>query len=144
MLFISTAKPLTRFVTLAVCSTTLAMIPMLSASAQWLSESTYATSCTNIEIDNGDTLKAKCLQMNGSLHRTSIQILGIENVNGQLRYGRDPGQRSTYLDSCRRVSVVGATLMARCQRNNGSSSDTWILIRGIENQNGSLSYQYEF
>jgi len=44
MLFISTAKPLTRFVTLAVCSATLAMIPILSASAQWLSESTYVFS----------------------------------------------------------------------------------------------------
>lgn len=144
MLFMPTVKPLARFMALAVCSGAFTLMSALTVSAQWLPESTYPHSCTDIEIDTADTLRARCLQINGSLNRTSIQILGIENVNGQLRYGRDLSQRSNYPDSCRRISVVGATLMARCQRTNGSSTDTWILIRGIENQNGSLGYQYGF
>jgi hypothetical protein len=47
---------------------------------------------------------------------------------------------SNYQNSCWNTQVDGATLSARCRRINGGSIRTSILIRGIENQNGNLTY----
>jgi hypothetical protein len=47
---------------------------------------------------------------------------------------------SSYQNSCWNTQVDGATLSARCRRINGGSMRTSILIRGIENRNGNLTY----
>ena len=52
----------------------------------------------------------------------------------------DPSSPSSYQNSCRDISVVGATLTASCRRRNGTYNPTSILIRGIENIDGYLSY----
>jgi CVNH domain len=47
---------------------------------------------------------------------------------------------SNYQNSCWNAQVNGSTLFARCRRINGGSIRTSILIRGIENRNGNLTY----
>ena len=52
----------------------------------------------------------------------------------------DSTSDSTYQDSCQNIQVSETTLSARCRRINGGSNTTSIQIRGIENQNGNLTY----
>jgi CVNH domain len=47
---------------------------------------------------------------------------------------------SNYQNSCWNVQVDGVILSARCYRINGGSTRTSILIQGIENRNGNLTY----
>jgi hypothetical protein len=47
--------------------------------------STYQDSCNEIRID-GANLRARCQRQNGSYKRTSIELIGIVNDNGRLRY----------------------------------------------------------
>ena len=47
---------------------------------------------------------------------------------------------SSYQNSCRNIQVSGASLAALCSRKNDGSNVTSISIRGIENQNGKLTY----
>ena len=51
-----------------------------------------------------------------------------------------PTSRSSYQSSCENIKITGTTLSARCRRVNGSTKSTSILIRGIENLNGNLTY----
>lgn len=47
--------------------------------------STYQNSCSNIRI-NGARLQARCQRENGSYRQSSINLIGIVNDNGRLRY----------------------------------------------------------
>jgi hypothetical protein len=47
--------------------------------------STFQDTCTEIHVV-GATLSARCRRIDGGLTRTSIQIPGIENLDGELRY----------------------------------------------------------
>ena len=51
-----------------------------------------------------------------------------------------PTSPSSYQSSCENIKITGATLSARCRLVNGSTKSTSILIRGIDNQNGNLTY----
>ena len=121
------------------CGAILAVIPREPALARPTSASSYQSSCENIKI-TGATLSARCRLANGSTKSTSILIRGIENQNGNLVYSRNPRAASSYQASCNNLYNNGATLLARCRLANGSINSTSILIRGIDNQNGNLTY----
>ena len=121
------------------CGAILAVIPREPALARPTSPSSYQSSCENIKI-TGATLSARCRLVNGSTKSTSILIRGIENQNGNLIYSRNPIAASSYQVSCKNIDHTGATLLARCRLVNGSTKSTSILIRGIDNQNGNLTY----
>ncbi|BAY43874.1 serine/threonine protein kinase [Scytonema sp. HK-05] len=107
-----------------------------------LSDSTYHKTCRNISIQ-GDILSATCPRVNGSYKSTSIQVLGIENVNGELKYNRNSRFASTYQESCQNISVKENILSAICRKADRTYSETpsSIEIMGISNENGDLSYQ---
>ncbi|MCC5627214.1 CVNH domain-containing protein [Nostoc sphaeroides CHAB 2801] len=128
-----------RLMTLAVCSAMLATVPIDAAFAGPSSPSTYQNSCRNIGV-TGATLTANCRRRNGTFNRTSILIRGIDNINGNLRYGSSPTAASSYAASCQNIRVSGATLRANCRTRNGRLNSTSILIRGIDNINGNLRY----
>ena len=121
------------------CGAILAVILREPALARLTSSSSYQSYCQNIKI-NGATLSARYRLVKGSTKSTSILIRGIENQNGNLTYSRNPRAASSYQASCKNIDNTGATLLARCRLVNGSTKSTSILIRGIENQNGNLTY----
>lgn len=51
-----------------------------------------------------------------------------------------PTSPSSYQNSCTDLNVTGATLSGKCRRRNGRDRRTSILIRGIYNNNGTLTY----
>jgi hypothetical protein len=51
-----------------------------------------------------------------------------------------PTSPSTFQQSCRNFRLAGATLTAECLRINRTYNTTAILIRGIYNNNGILTY----
>lgn len=111
-----------------------------TAPATAQTASSYPFSCTDIEIE-GDELSARCLRANLNPRSTDISIRGIENRDGQLvSIGTQPNQPSTYQNSCRNEQIYGATLVAVCTRINGSEQRTSIVLPGISNNNGRLSY----
>lgn len=127
--------------TLAACAAILATMPVEAAFAKATDPSTYQDSCTGTSI-SGATLTAVCRKKDGSLNtKTAILIRGIDNANGKLSYSRNPNAGSTYQDSCQSLGVFGATLSAKCRKRDGSFNDkTTILIRGVDNVNGKLTY----
>jgi CVNH domain len=129
---------LSSLIPIITCGAMLALIPT-HAVANSRSDSNYQNSCWNTQV-NGATLSARCRRINGDSIRTSISIRGIENRNGNLIYLSNFRSDSSYQNSCWNTQVDGSTLSARCYRINGSSTRTSILIRGIENRNGNLTY----
>jgi len=131
-----------RLMILAACgSTALAtdfVVNTTPATAQTVSS--YPSSCRNINID-GDLLTGVCLRTNLTSQRTFVRIRGIENSNGTLlSLGTQPNQPSTYQNSCRNEQIFGSTLVALCRRIDGSEQRTSVVLPGIENRNGNLSY----
>jgi CVNH domain len=116
-------------------------MPVETAFAKATDPSTYQDSCSTIEVV-GATLRAVCRRRDGSFNaQTAIRIRGIDNVEGKLTYARHPTAISTYQDSCENIDAIGATLMAKCRRRDGSFNEkTTIRIRGIDNVNGKLAY----
>jgi hypothetical protein len=111
-----------------------------AVSNRQTSRSTFQESCTNISV-NGNILSAECQRENGRMRRTSIEIRGIHNRDGNLEYLKNSRDASTFQDSCRNVRVdERGRLTARCERMDGSFSRTSIMIRGIHNNNGRLEY----
>lgn len=123
---------------LPVCVAIASLSVAVSANAQ--PASTYQMSCTNIGAA-GSTLFATCRRIDGSFNKTQIQIPGVENINGQLRFN-GMGYKSTFQDSCGEIRVTGSTLSAACRRIDGSINRTSIPVFGIANINGNLQYQY--
>jgi CVNH domain len=46
---------------------------------------TFQDSCRHILMD-GSTLTARCRRVDGSYERTSVELPGISNINGNLQY----------------------------------------------------------
>ncbi len=46
---------------------------------------------------------------------------------------------STFQDSCRNIAIAGNTLSAECRRIDGSFARTSILLRGVANNDGTLT-----
>jgi hypothetical protein len=88
-----------------------------SSSAQADTPSSFQKSCTNIVV-SGATLQAKCRKVDGTWDSTSIEIIGIENINGVLKVtGASP---STYQKTCRDIGIAHYANLARSiirQRN---------------------------
>lgn len=102
----------------------------------------FQDSCRNIRV-NGNTLSASCRNERGRYVATTIQILGITNVNGNLEYLRDGRGRSTYQDTCTSITVSGANLSAECRREDGSLNYSTVFLRNIYNDNGRLRYNFD-
>jgi hypothetical protein len=129
-----------RLVTLAACGAILATMLVEGAFAKATDPSTYQDSCTGISA-SGATLTAVCRKRDGTFNiKTAILIRGIDNVEGKLTYSRNATAASTFQDSCNNIDVVGATLTAQCRRRDGSFHETTILIRGVDNVEGKLTY----
>jgi hypothetical protein len=109
-----------------------------SSSAQAEAPSSFQKSCTNITV-SGATLQANCRKVDGTWDSTSIEIMGIENINGVLKVtGASP---SSYQKTCRDIGINGDVLMATCQKVDGSWQGTSLEVPGIANINGVLKYQ---
>lgn len=118
---------------------TIAISPLLShAPAQAAPSSSYQDSCRDIKID-GSKLLARCLNQAERYQPTSIFIQGIQNKNGALNFTR-LGVRSSYHETCTRIGIAGAKISAYCTTNDGGQRFSMILIPGIKNINGYLSY----
>jgi len=117
-------------------------LPSIIVSNSFLNQtnaSTFHNSCNNIRIA-GNTLTAECQRENGRNRTSSIVIRGIRNDNGRLEYLRNSRGASTFQNSCQNIRVRGNSLIARCQKTNGSFVRSTIVIRGIDNDNGRLEY----
>ncbi len=125
-----------QFVRVAALALAVAPLGGISVSAQM--PSTFQMSCTHIGAA-GSTLFAQCRRIDGSFNQSQIQIPGMENINGRLRFN-GMGYRSTFQNSCTDITVTGATLSATCRRMDGGFTQTSIPIFGIENINGNLQY----
>ena len=99
----------------------------------------FQDSCRDIRV-NGNTLSARCRTERGAYIATTIEIRGITNVNGVLEYLRQGRGRSTYQETCSNIRISGATLNARCRREDNSYNNTSIYLRDIVNNNGRLEY----
>lgn len=51
-----------------------------------------------------------------------------------------PASASSFQNSCKRISIHGAKLVATCLRVNGEPKRTSIMLKGIENINGQFRY----
>ncbi|HEX8289516.1 MAG TPA: CVNH domain-containing protein [Pyrinomonadaceae bacterium] len=101
--------------------------------------SSFQDSCRDIRV-YGNTLSARCRTERGGYVATSIEIRGITNINGVLEYLREGRGRSTYQQTCNNIRISGATLSARCLREDNSYNNTSIYLRGIVNNDGRLEY----
>jgi hypothetical protein len=110
----------------------------IAPSADAQGYSTFQSSCGNIGID-GDTVFAVCRRVDGSPHRTSIMLQGIENIDGQLQF-TGPGRPASFQDTCHHIRIVGSTVWAECRRVDGSYRLTSINLPGIANNDGHLQY----
>lgn len=99
----------------------------------------FQDSCRDISV-YGNTLSARCRTERGAYIATSIEVRGITNVNGVLEYLREGRGRSTYQETCNNIRISGATLNARCRREDNSYNSTSIYLRDIVNNNGRLEY----
>ncbi|MEH2121681.1 CVNH domain-containing protein [Nostoc sp.] len=100
--------------------------------------SSYQKSCNHISV-YGNILSASCSRSNGSFNKTSIELQGIENINGTLQV-TDPGKASNYQFSCQHIRIRGNYLKAACKRRDGTLQWTSTVIQGIENIEGNLKY----
>jgi hypothetical protein len=110
------------------------------AMAQTVTASTYQSSCNTINIGSSlDTITARCLRTDLSFNNTSIQFKGISNNDGVLVFS-SLNNPSSFQFSCTTAFIAGNTLVADCRRIDGTYNKTSILIPGIRNNNGVLSY----
>ena len=106
--------------------------------------SSFQQTCSNISFaysGNAPAIQAVCLTAAGAPHSTSLVIQGISNQNGNLT---NSGGSSSFQQSCGNIQIgvttSSATLTAFCRTTSGSSNSTSILLNGISNSNGNLTY----
>jgi hypothetical protein len=118
------------------------LAPMLVAQ----DASTFNLTCSDIKLSpDNSTITATCKKRNGSPNRTSLKIMGVQNVDGKLTA---TGGESNYLKSCHtiRLKVPSKTdyyikeveLTAICPKNSGHPSNTQLKLTNIENIDGVL------
>ncbi|MFS0518588.1 CVNH domain-containing protein [Nostoc sp. UIC 10607] len=100
--------------------------------------SNYQQTCNEIAI-SGNVLSADCARLDGKFNKTSIVLLGIENIDGTLKQ-TDPTKISNYQFSCNYIHIEGNELKATCKKRDGTPNPTSITLNGIENINGVLKY----
>jgi hypothetical protein len=126
---------------LVACGAIMATMPVEWAFAGADDPSTYQETCENISV-SADILSAECETLGGDTRRSSIKIRGIENEEGILSYLDDLSAASTYQLTCDSFGVgdFGDLLLASCRDSNGKSHDSVIVILGIDNVDGRLTY----
>jgi CVNH domain len=136
--FVESLTALVGFTSLALA--TGLILSNSSAKAQSVPASSYQSSCNNINIVSpGDIIRARCLKINLSLNTTSIRFKGIYNNNGVLTFS-NLNSSSSFQNSCTNITITGNTLVANCRRVNNTYNTTSILVPGIRNNNGVLTY----
>ncbi|MEH2421356.1 MAG: CVNH domain-containing protein [Nostoc sp.] len=100
--------------------------------------SSYQKSCNHISV-YGNIRSAYCSQSNGSFKKTSIELQGIENINGTLKV-TDPSKSSNYQFSCQHIRIRGNYLKAACKTRDSTLQWTSTVLQGIENVEGALKY----
>ncbi|MEM7727105.1 MAG: CVNH domain-containing protein [Cyanobacteria bacterium P01_A01_bin.45] len=113
--------------------------PVSSNTVKKREVSSYQKSCRNISI-RGNLLSASCRTIRGSYKNTKLTLLGIQNIDGVLKYEGNPNAKSSYQKSCRNISISGNRLSASCRTIRGSYKDTRLTLLGIENIDGVLKY----
>lgn len=100
---------------------------------------TFQRSCDNSRV-KGDYLIAICSRIDGTPQLTGMNLLGIENDDGNLvdTFSR---KNSSFQKSCTNISINGSTLSASCLTRNGKSIATSLTLNGVENRNGRLIYE---
>ena len=141
MSYLTKLGRLSSLITLAACGAVLPAIKSDIALAGPTSPSTFQTSCQNIKVvSDGGVLTANCRRSNGTLKSTSLSLNGIDNQDGNLAYGPRSTTGASYRSSCQNININGANLSASCRRANGTFKSTSILLLGIDNINGNLTY----
>ena len=100
--------------------------------------STYQNTCRDVNIVE-NVLEANCLRRDGSLAYSYIPLVGIDNVDGNLRVTNN-SRMSSFQETCGNLSVRGNVLRATCRTRNGQWRNTAIALNGIDNIDGSLLY----
>lgn len=100
--------------------------------------SNYQETCNHISV-SGNVLSANCRRRDRQFNETSIVLRGIENINGTFKV-TDPAKVSNYQLTCDDIRIRGNDLTATCKRRNGTLKRTSIVLQGIENINGVLTY----
>ena len=100
--------------------------------------SNYQDTCSHIYVDE-NILFANCSSLTDQSRQTSLELKGIENINGKLEV-TDISKPSNYQHSCTDISIYGNRLSAICSRPNGERRRTSTVLNGIENNNGILEY----
>jgi hypothetical protein len=85
------------------------------------------------------TITAQCKTKQGINKNASILIKGISNNNGMLQFVGFAVE-SSYQHSCENINISGATLTAQCRTRQGILNNASILVPGIHNIDGNLSY----
>jgi hypothetical protein len=102
------------------------------------SPSSFQNTCSNITI-SGTTLRASCRRIDGTYGSVSIQVKGIDNIDGRLQVtGTSP---SSYQKTCRDIGINGDVLSATCKKVDASWQPSSVQVPGIANINGILKYQ---
>ncbi|MBD2448608.1 hypothetical protein H6G76_15895 [Nostoc sp. FACHB-152] len=110
-----------------------------------LNDASYSLSCRNEKIVQGNRLEALCLNATGTVGSTSsIQLRGIENINGYL-VQTPIINTSDFYQSCIGITIFNGTLSASCRTNNSSVfyRRSSIKLKEITNINGRLVYEVD-
>lgn len=108
----------------------------------------YAQTCRSVRADRA-RLDATCETRDGRWRQTTLEGWrscrgDISNEDGRLSCGRGRGLQGSYVQTCGGVRVVRGTLLASCQRRDGSWRETRLRDAGscrgdISNEDGSLT-----
>ncbi|WP_375505845.1 CVNH domain-containing protein [uncultured Nostoc sp.] len=98
----------------------------------------FEKTCNEIFV-NGNVLSATCQKLDKSPNKTSIVLMGIENIDGELKV-TDPNKPSSFHLSCTEIYINGNVLSATCQKHDKSLNKTSIVLNGLENIDGELKY----
>lgn len=99
--------------------------------------SDFYYTCRNIYITSNSVLVAECQRRDGSWQKTSLQLIGIHNEDGQLIYNRGA---ASFGSTCPVKNVEGDSIKAECIRRDGSKQATWLVLYSIANIDGNLTY----
>lgn len=116
----------------------------LAAGAASAEPSTFQLSCERINLDaNEDSawITAHCRTLRGDFRRSSLELHGIANIDGQLRQERK--RASSFQRSCRDITLKwredNVQLSALCRTMAGAEQRTAISLRDIHNTDGKLT-----
>ncbi|MFD2264907.1 CVNH domain-containing protein [Lacibacterium aquatile] len=121
----------------------LVALSTLVAGAAFAEPSSFQQSCDRIQLDANDTsvwITAQCRTMRGDFKRTSYELRGIANIDGQLRQERK--RETSFQRSCRDISLKwtekNVQILALCKTMSGAERRTSFTLNDIQNNDGKL------